>query len=94
MKKVMRGDFVLSAGPNLNPIEVEFADGVRIVPAHILRIVKREDFENPEYVAALKQLTWAEFLSPFENEVNRTSLESRFGAERMLQVNKRRARGW
>ena len=88
-------DFVFSAGDTtLEPITVEFSDGTRELPVHIVRAVDAEQFKNAEYLAVLKQITWAKFLSTIEHEINKAALNSKFGAEQMLRVNRKQQRGY
>lgn len=86
--------FVFSTDAELEPVRIEFADGARDLPAHILRAVDVKQLKDEAHLAALKTITWADFLATIEQEISRTALNDKFGAERMLEVNRKQARGY
>ena len=87
------GKFVFSTNGEMDPIKVEFADGVKELPAHIMRAIDVTQFQDEANLEALKKVTWAAFLKTIEKKINQSSLDSAFGRERMLEVNRKQVRG-
>src|SRR5262249_36523834 len=71
-------NFVFSANPELEPVTIEFADGTRSLPEHILRAISVQHLHSVEKLAVLNTINWADFLAETEKEISRASLNARF----------------
>ena len=90
----MAGRFCYSSDSRLEPISVEFADGRRDLPEHIIRAVGEAQLKDEAVLAQLKEIAWPDFLKTIEREINVKALNGSFSRDAMYEVDRKQVRGY